>query len=123
MERLVKFEVLGQEYPLYTDASEEDIEEILNLVKIQIENHSKFSKSSLPANKVAVLTSLNMAGKYVQMKKDFEQYKKEMTDRVERLTSVIKSSLPHDMELQVTESGSEIDETLSPVEPEGFDRA
>ena len=61
MERLVKFEVLGQEYPLYTDASEEDIEEILNLVKMQIENHSKSSKSSLPASKVAVLTSLNMS--------------------------------------------------------------
>jgi cell division protein ZapA len=115
--------VLGQEYPLYTDASEEDIEEILNLVKMQIENQSKSSKSFLPANKVAVLTSLNMAGKYVQVKKDFEQYKKEMTDRVERLTSVIKSSLPHDMELQVKESGSEIDETLSQVEPEGYDRA
>jgi hypothetical protein len=26
MERLVKFEVLGQEYPLYTNAPEEDIE-------------------------------------------------------------------------------------------------
>jgi cell division protein ZapA len=28
---MVKFEVLGQEYPLYTDAPEEDVEEILNL--------------------------------------------------------------------------------------------
>lgn len=121
MERLVKFEVLGQEYPLYTDASEEDIEEILNLVKMQIENQSKSSKSFLPASKVAVLTSLNMAGKYVQMKKDFELYKKEMTERVERLTSVIKNSLPHDMDLQVKESGSAIDETLSPVEPKGYD--
>ena len=46
MERLVKFEVLGQEYPLYTDAPEEDIEEILHLVKMQIrEHHSKSSKS------------------------------------------------------------------------------
>ena len=54
MERLVKFEVLGQEYPLYTDAPEEDIEEILHLVKMQIENLSKSSKSMLPANKVAV---------------------------------------------------------------------
>jgi cell division protein ZapA len=96
MERLVKFEVLGQEYPLYTDASEEDIEEILQLVKKQIENHSKSAKSFLPANKVAVLTSLNMAGKYVRMKKDFEQYKQQMSELVERLTSVIENSLPPD---------------------------
>jgi len=54
MERLVKFEVLGQEYPLYTDAPEEDIEEILQLVRMQIENQSKSAKSLLPASKVAV---------------------------------------------------------------------
>jgi cell division protein ZapA len=96
MERLVKLEVLGQEYPLYTDAPEEDIEEILQLVKMQIESNSKSSKSALPANKVAVLTSLNMAGKYVRLKRDFEQYKQEMSELVERLTSVIENSLSGD---------------------------
>jgi cell division protein ZapA len=96
MERLVKFEVLGQEYPLYTDAPEEDIEEILHLVKMQIENNSKSSKSMLPANKVAVLTSLNMAGKYIRLKRDFEQYRQQMSELVERLTSVIENSLSPD---------------------------
>ncbi|MFC1827259.1 cell division protein ZapA [Thermodesulfobacteriota bacterium] len=100
MERLVKFEVLGQEYPLYTDAPEEDIEEILHLVKMQIENNSKSSKSMLPANKVAVVTSLNMAGKYVRLKRDFEQYKQQMSELVDRLTSVIENSLPPDSEMQ-----------------------
>ena len=100
MERLVKFEVLGQEYPLYTDAPEEDIEEILQLVKVQIENHSKSKKSLLPANKVAVLTSLNMAGKYVRIKRDFEQYKEQMSLLVDRLTSVIENTLPPESEVQ-----------------------
>ena len=107
MERLVKFEVLGQEYPLYTDAPEEDIEEILHLVRVQIENHSKSAKSFLPANKVAVLTSLNMAGKYVRLKRDFEQYKQQMSELVERLTSVIENSLPPDsgVEAGISEEG------------------
>lgn len=122
MERLVKFEVLGQEYPLYTDAPEEDIEEILNLVRMQIESQSKSSKSVLPANKVAVLTSLNMAGKYVRMKRDFERYKQEMTERVERLTSVIKNSLPLDNGLQAEISESDSNDKLSQLEPEGYDR-
>ena len=122
MERLVKFEVLGQEYPLYTDAPEEDIEEILNLVRMQIESQSKSSKSVLPANKVAVLTSLNMAGKYVRMKRDFERYKQEMTERVERLTSVIKNSLPLDNGLQAEISESKSNDKLSQLEPEGYDR-
>jgi cell division protein ZapA (FtsZ GTPase activity inhibitor) len=100
MERLVKLEVLGQEYPLYTDAPEEDIEEILHLVKMQIENNAKSSKSFLPANKVAVLTSLNMAGKYVRLKRDFEEYKRQMSELVDRLTGVIEDSLPPGREPQ-----------------------
>jgi cell division protein ZapA len=122
VERLVKFEVLGQEYPLYTDAPEEDIEEILNLVKMQIESHSKSSKSILPANKVAVLTSLNMAGKYVRLKRDFERYKQEMTERVEKLTAVIKNSLPREIDLQTEIGERESSNKLSQREPERYDR-
>ena len=107
---------------MYTDAPEEDIEEILNLVRMQIESQSKSSKSVLPANKVAVLTSLNMAGKYVRMKRDFERYKQEMTERVERLTSVIKNSLPLDNGLQAEISESNSNDKLSQLEPEGYDR-
>jgi cell division protein ZapA len=100
MERLVKFEVLGQKYPLYTDAPEEDVEEILHLVKMQ-------------ANKVAVLTSLNMAGKYVRMKRDFEQYRQQMSELVERLTSVIENSLLPDRETQTDLSNTSGNESES----------
>lgn len=93
MERLVKFVVLGQEYPLYTDAPEEDVQEILQLVRAQIENHSKTSRSILPANKIAVLTSLNMAGKYVRLKRDFEEYKNKTNKFADHLTRKIALSL------------------------------
>lgn len=71
MERLVKFEIFGQEYPLHTDAPEDDVREILDLVKSQIEMHAKGSKI-LPV-KVAVLVTLNMAAKYVRLKRDHER--------------------------------------------------
>lgn len=80
MERLVKFKVLGQEYPLYTDAPEDEVEEILRLVKSQLEKSSQGSPHMLPANKLAVLSSLNMAGKYVKLKKDFEHYKRSVDE-------------------------------------------
>ncbi len=95
MERLVKFEVLGQEYPLYTDAPEEDIEEILRLVKSQIEDESGPGTNRLPASKIAVLTSLNLAGKYVGMKREFEQFKQAMSEQMERLADKIEGALPH----------------------------
>ncbi len=83
MDRLVKFEVLGQEYPLYTDAPEEDVQEILGLVKSHLEGVDQ--STSLPVNKLAILASLNMAGKYVRLKRDFDNYKLEVEETVDRM--------------------------------------
>lgn len=93
MERLVKFEVLGQEYPLHTDAPEEDVREILHLVKSQLEDNSQPDMHILPANKLAVLLSLNMAGKYVRLKREFGRYKQQVDNHVDRLAQKIESSL------------------------------
>ncbi|PLX49514.1 MAG: cell division protein ZapA [Desulfobulbaceae bacterium] len=91
MERVVKFEVLGQEYPLYTDAPEEDVQEILGLVKSQLEGQGH--RSSLPVNKVAILASLNMAGKYVRLKRDFEEYRSKIQESVDRIQYNIDQAL------------------------------
>ena len=94
MARLVKFEVFGQEFPLYTDAPEDEVQEILALVKSQFEEHAQSSSTGvLPANKVAVLSSLNMAGKYVKLRKDFEAYKKSLDELLDRVNSNIDSAL------------------------------
>ncbi|TBV80310.1 MAG: cell division protein ZapA [Desulfobulbaceae bacterium] len=94
MERLVKFEVLGQEYQLYTDAPEEDVREILQLVKTQLEEVSRVGARGLPANKAAILTSLNMASQYVRLKREFAEYRQTverslgcLSSRVEKTTS------------------------------------
>jgi len=92
VQRLVRFEVLGQEYPLYTDATEEDVKEILDLVKTQLEMNAK-SSTTLPANKLAILTSLNMAGKYVKLKREFEQYKQMIAESVTIMKTKIDNSL------------------------------
>ncbi len=92
MQRLVKFEVLGQEYSLYTDATEDDVQEILELVKNQLEAYAK-TASTLPANKLAILTSLNMAGKYVKLKKEFDEYKKRVGQTADLMKTRIDSTL------------------------------
>ncbi len=91
MERLVKFEVCGQEYSLNTDAPEDEVQEILGLVKSQIEMHSK-SSNFLPA-RLAMLVSLNMAGKYIKLKKDFEMHKVMVDGKLAAITELIESKL------------------------------
>lgn len=89
MERLVKFEIFGQEYPLHTDAPEDDVREILDLVKSQMELHAKSSKI-LPV-KIAVLVSLNMAAKYVRLKRDHERLQQRENRKISDLVSQIES--------------------------------
>jgi cell division protein ZapA len=92
VERLVKLEVLGQEYPFYTNAPPEEIDEILELVKTQLESVNHPS-SRMPSHKLAILTSLNMAGMYVKLKRDYEAYRREMDEEIVRLTKKIEKLL------------------------------
>lgn len=92
MERLVKLEVLGQEYPFYTDAPEADVEEILQLVKSQLEANSEHMQR-LPSSKVAILACLNVASRYVKMKRDLETLRNTVHEDMERVAKRIESSL------------------------------
>ena len=92
MQRLVKFEVLGQEYPLYTDAPEEDVQEILHMVKSQLEVTEGASPHVLPANKVAILTSLNIASQYVKLKREFGVYRQQIEEKVNLLSEKIEKN-------------------------------
>ena len=91
MERTVKFEVCGQEFTLNTDAPEQEVEEILDLVKSQIEQHAP-GPTLLPA-KLAVLVSLNMAGQYVKTKKSYERYQRQVEERLAALTVRLEEAL------------------------------
>ncbi len=85
MQRLVKFEVMGQEYPLHTDAPEEDVREILQLVKSQLEKSAPAGSHLLPTNKLAILASLNMAALYVGLKREYQEYRRQVEAQIDRL--------------------------------------
>ena len=74
MARSVKFEVFGQEYSLNTEAPEEDVQEILEMVREHLYETCR-SNSVVPSSKSAILAGLNMAGKYVKLKREFEDYR------------------------------------------------
>lgn len=93
MERLVKFEVMGQEYPLHTDAPEEDVREILYIVKKQLEDLTQTAPAHiLPPSKIAILTSLNVAGKYVKLKREFQEYRQRVEEQLGRLSAKVEDT-------------------------------
>ena len=74
-ERLVKFNLLGQDFAFYTGASEEEMEAILDLVRQLVEDNSNESGKTTPVAKVAVMACLNLASRYVRLKQDFDDYR------------------------------------------------
>jgi len=91
-ERLVRFTLLGQEYTFYTGASEEEMDEILGLVKKLVEEGSS-ARGTIPASKVAILACLNIASRYIKLREDFERYKVENEMRACNLIDQIDASL------------------------------
>jgi len=90
LSRLVTFEVLGQKYSLYADASDADVQEILNLVKSQIEAHVGTAVNVLPSSKATILASLNVASEYVKLKKDCARQLETVGAHLDRLTDKIE---------------------------------
>lgn len=97
MERLVRFELIGHEFAFYTGAPEEEVAEIIQLVTdLVLENSSSGPSGSIAVGKVAVLASLNIASKYVELKRDFDEYKKDTESRLIRLAEEIAGECEED---------------------------
>ena len=94
MERLVRFELIGHEFAFYTASPEDEVDEIISMVTdLVLENSSSGAPGSIAVGKVAVLASLNIASRYVELKKDFAQYKSEMEERLLNLGEQINRQL------------------------------
>ncbi len=94
MERLVKFELIGQQFAFYTAAPEEEVDEIIGMVtELVQQNSTPTASGSIPVGKVAVLASLNIASRYVELKRDFANYKKETETRILKLGEQIGKEL------------------------------
>ncbi len=91
-ERRVSVTFFGQEYTLITTAPQDEVEEILRLVRNQFAKLTDPS-SRVVSEKVAILTCLNMAGDYVRLKKELERCRQQQRERIEKLTKRIESSL------------------------------
>ena len=86
-ERLVKFTLLGQNFAFYTGASEEEMENILSMVREQLESIGGGKPGgTIPVSKIAMMACLNLASNYIKLKQEHSQYKKETASKLEELS-------------------------------------
>ncbi|PHR30442.1 MAG: cell division protein ZapA [Desulfotalea sp.] len=95
-ERLVEFELLGQEYRFYTAATEEEMQAILSLVRQLIETEPNANIGTLATGKKAILACLNIASRYVKLQQDFTDYQESTEKRITMLSDDIKGLLSVD---------------------------
>ena len=92
-ERLVRFELLGQQFSFYTEETEEDMERILSLVRDVVREDSDGPKGSLLVAKIAVRACLKMASDCVSMQRDSLQHSEDYARRISQLNEDIASHL------------------------------
>ncbi len=81
-ERQFSFTLLGQEYSVVAVASDEEMNDILALVKNVMEDgETARGNSTISINRKAVLACLTLASRYLSVKSDFERFKKESAAR------------------------------------------
>ena len=95
-ERLVRFELLGQEYKFYTASSEDELRTIFSMVRQLVETNAPQTSGTLPVGKVAILACLNIASRHVKLMHEFEGYKRDSEERMIRLNEEIRSKLLSD---------------------------
>jgi len=93
MERLVHFELFGQEFSFYTDSSEEDVELILAMVRSELGAEEPGKPSSLPSSKMLVLGCLKIAARFVQLEKEFNTFQARQDKSIDKLINKVSSGI------------------------------
>lgn len=92
-ERLVEFELLGQQFKFYTAASEEEMARILSMIRDVVEEDTTKGTGTLPVGKIAVLACLNMASRLVREQDAQDLYRDETEKRMAKLSDDIRGCL------------------------------
>lgn len=92
-ERMVTFELLGQECKFYTAASDEELQSILSLVRQLLDIGPNQKAATIPVGRMAIMACLNIASRYVKLEQDFAEYRRDSEERLLRLNENIRAKL------------------------------
>jgi len=92
-DRLVRFNLFGQEFTFYSNAPEEEVESVIALLRQELESNEKVSRSSVPSSKMLVLGCLQMAAKYVQLHREYKEYREEQEGIIGHLIEKVSLGL------------------------------
>ena len=93
MERQVDFKLFGQEFSFFTDAPPEDVEQVISLVRSELDECGHGFRTSMPSSKMLVLICLKIAARYVQLNREYEQFRTQQGESIDKLISKVSSNM------------------------------
>ncbi|PID72673.1 MAG: hypothetical protein CSB34_01040 [Desulfobulbus propionicus] len=93
-ERLVRFNLFGQEFAFYSDAPDPEVEQSIQLLRQELEGSGKkHNRNAIPSSKMLVLGCLRLAAKCVQLENEFEHYRERQDQSIGRLVRKMSSDM------------------------------
>lgn len=84
-ERLVRFSLFGQQFTFYSDAPENEVNEIVDILRHELEGAGGEYASTVPSSKLLVLGCLRIASRYVSLSREFEAYRNQQGRSIDDL--------------------------------------
>jgi cell division protein ZapA len=92
-DRLVRFNLFGQEFAFYSDAPAEEVESVIALLRHELESNEKLSRSAVPSSKMLVLGCLRIAAKYVHLEREYGEFRQAQHQVVGNLIDKVTANL------------------------------
>jgi len=92
-DRLVRFNLFGQEFAFYSDAPPEEVESVIALLRRELESNEKQSRSAVPSSKMLVLGCLRIAAKYVHLEREHSEFRQSQEQAVANLIEKVSLNL------------------------------
>jgi cell division protein ZapA (FtsZ GTPase activity inhibitor) len=90
----LEISIQGQRIPLRARHDDpEKVQEVVELVSERLRDAEKRSKASTAPHQVALLALLDLAEEFLRVKEKTEAFKKKMSEKSERLISLLEAEL------------------------------
>ena len=92
-DRLVRFQLFGQEFTFFSDAPEDEVESIIALLRQELDTDEKVTRSAVPSSKMLVLGCLRMTAKYVQLNRECQEYRQTQQRLIDTLINKMTAGM------------------------------
>ncbi len=93
MERLVRLQLLNQEFSFQTSLSDEDLTEITAMVRQEIDHLGGPRGQVMPTGKTLVLVCLQMAASLVTLRREYAEYRCGQESRIDDIINRVHQNM------------------------------